>query len=139
VDCGGPCGKCQDLKACKVHEDCASNACYDGICEPPSCDDDRKNGYESDVDCGGDPPCARCWGSESCNFDDDCARDADPDLSVPACQDGFCLPACCGDDCEDECEECLPSCPAGQLGTSCDETAPEPCNYPLLCIDDGCY
>jgi len=43
---------------CDLDHECVSGVCADHACQPPTCDDGVHNGYESDIDCGGD--CAAC-------------------------------------------------------------------------------
>ncbi|MDY0063074.1 MAG: hypothetical protein RBU45_24925 [Myxococcota bacterium] len=67
-DCGGPClpaKKCADLLGCQTGADCQSGVCTEFICLVPSCDDEVKNGSETDIDCGG--PCAPCGDGEGCS------------------------------------------------------------------------
>lgn len=46
-------------QTCKLHADCASGWCKDGVCGPKaSCTDGVQNATETGVDCGG--PCAAC-------------------------------------------------------------------------------
>ena len=49
-------------------------ACFDGKFAFPTCSDGLKNGYESDVDCGGEPGlgCARCAEGQACEYGYDC-------------------------------------------------------------------
>ncbi len=107
VDCGGVCAKCAKDKACNSDDDCASakcteHKCVDKACEKPedcgdpakwscdagacnklpACDDNEKNGTESDIDCGGS--CAnKCLGTQSCNGNEDCKYNN--------CVDGKCV------------------------------------------------
>lgn len=85
VDCGGtmpdgagnPAVKCNSTKMCKVAGDCDSGFCTAGVCEPRKAG--RKDGDETDVDCGGgiDPdlgvPAARCEDAQTCGVGGDCA------------------------------------------------------------------
>jgi hypothetical protein len=77
VDCGGgACARCSDGKHCDYDADCASSLCHmsDHLCGAPTCTDKRKDGDETDVDCGGScPPCAA---SAECRVDADCASRA---------------------------------------------------------------
>lgn len=62
VDCGypwGPLHLCKDGDGCRFGEDCLNSVCYFGKCLAPTCTDDRQNGTEVGIDCGGDicPPC----------------------------------------------------------------------------------
>ena len=82
VDCGGLCAFCDDGKRCVTGSDCKSLNCVGGICQAlPTCTDGRKNGVESDVDCGG-PACPRCVSSKRCVVGTDC--------SSGVCTDGLC-------------------------------------------------
>lgn len=67
-DCGAPgdedgngLADCED-SSCGALAQCAS---------PPTCTDQRKNGDELDVDCGGS--CPACGPGKACNLDRDCA------------------------------------------------------------------
>ena len=101
TDCGGKCAKCANGKTCHLHTDCDSSFCdfeADGIgvcaefvcheddecggdsnpgdwhCvnqECVKCDDGKKNGYETDTDCGG-PHCGACDIGQSCKEPSDC-------------------------------------------------------------------
>ncbi len=76
VDCGGPGAKvCADGLKCLVGADCASDVCTDtgaGLrCQPPSYEDGRRNGTETDIDCGGDPA-HRCGTGKGCAVAGDC-------------------------------------------------------------------
>jgi hypothetical protein len=85
IDCGGtladslgnPAVKCVSTKACKVGGDCDSGFCTGLVCEPRKAG--RKDGDESDVDCGGgvDPDLGvaapRCDDARACGGDTDCA------------------------------------------------------------------
>ncbi|MDB4941831.1 MAG: Tryptophan synthase alpha chain [Labilithrix sp.] len=79
VDCGGEGAKsCADTKMCLVDADCTSTVCKDtgdgtGLrCQVPSPTDNKKNGVETDVDCGGagNPTCAS---GKTCVVGGDCA------------------------------------------------------------------
>ncbi|MCB9786318.1 MAG: hypothetical protein H6744_06435 [Deltaproteobacteria bacterium] len=87
-DCGGACGGCATGQFCSGHGDCLSATCIFGVCEKPACDDDLKNGQESDVDCGG-KQCAPCPLGDACGDAQDCASGA--------CEGGTCCtPNACG-------------------------------------------
>ncbi len=78
------CGKV--CRQCCTGADCPSGACRKGRCLPASCADGRRNGDETDVDCGGScPPCAD---GKVCAGNGDCAGGH--------CCGGTCR-ACCGD------------------------------------------
>ena len=88
VDGGGP--QCNALGQhcplgadCRTDNDCDSGNCYDGTCI--SCNDDEKNGDETDTDCGG-ARCAECSDGAACLLLSDCinracyvASDTNPD------------------------------------------------------------
>ncbi len=101
TDCGGKCAKCANGKTCNLHTDCDSSfcdfeadgigVCADFVCEEDNecggdsnpgdwhcvnkecvkCDDGKKNGYETDTDCGG-PHCGACDIGQSCKEPSDC-------------------------------------------------------------------
>jgi formylglycine-generating enzyme required for sulfatase activity len=77
VDCGGTiCPRCQDGKHCVNDGDCAGGSCQDidgqRICRTPTCNDGKRNGDETDVDCGG-KTCPRCTIGKHCTQATDCA------------------------------------------------------------------
>lgn len=72
VDCGGPCLACNAGSECLSNQDCSSGFCSDDLeCEVSSCTDNRQNGYETDVDCGG-LECPSCGTEAECSVDNDC-------------------------------------------------------------------
>lgn len=93
VDCGGPlCPACDVGKTCNNSHDCDSRQCVGNKCqEKPctevgcsddawcnastgkceSCNDNTKNGTETDVDCGGSR-CGGCEKGKTCSTNDDC-------------------------------------------------------------------
>jgi hypothetical protein len=77
VDCGGPdAPRCADGLKCGVDADCKSDVCKDTngtrLCQIPSATDGKKNGTETDVDCGGagNPTCKA---GKTCAVGGDCA------------------------------------------------------------------
>ena len=81
---GGTCngaGACQACTsncavgvACTRDTNCASNAC-DGInlvCDANQCADNRKDGAETDIDCGGGGACSACAVGKNCQVNTDC-------------------------------------------------------------------
>lgn len=79
VDCGGPgAPRCADTLGCLVDGDCTSDVCADlgggKKCQAPSPTDGKKNGTETDVDCGGlgNPKCAT---GKTCALHADCTSD----------------------------------------------------------------
>lgn len=75
IDCGGStCAKCGLGLKCKADTDCGSDAC-DAIsltCIGNQCADNRKDGVETDIDCGGPNSCSRCSVGKQCFVDGDC-------------------------------------------------------------------
>jgi hypothetical protein len=57
--------------ACEDDDDCDDRVCDDDVCAAPSCDDETRNGDETDVDCGGE--CGECERGAACEHDEDCA------------------------------------------------------------------
>jgi len=88
TDCGGSCPiACAVGKACSAPADCQSGLCTAGKCAPPAgptCADGKKNGAETDVDCGGDCPDG-CAVGKKCGGDGDCTSGV--------CTAGACAPA----------------------------------------------
>lgn len=85
--------------------------CERGAC--PTCDDSRKNGNESDADCGGDV-CSACTDGQSCNVNADCVSGN--------CDSGTCGPASCEDGEKNGTEssaDCGGSCDACANGQAC--------------------
>ncbi len=97
VDCGGSdCGSCADGLACVIGADCNSGVCTALICAAPACDDNVKNGTETDDDCGGPGQCDRCGVGQICVAASDCesvvclAPENNPvgACQAPTCKDG---------------------------------------------------
>ncbi len=70
--------------ACSTGADCVSDSCITGVCRSASSSDGRKNGDETDVDCGGLAASA-CALGRACSADHDC-RTRNCDEGV--CQSG---------------------------------------------------
>jgi len=71
IDCGGSCHDCQAGAACTSVNDCATIACVQGRCGPPSCTDNVLDGLETSVDCGGGD-CPGCPTGKRCFIYSDC-------------------------------------------------------------------
>jgi hypothetical protein len=74
VDCGGAtCNKCGNGKDCLISGDCTSTFCSatGKKCVATQCQDQTKNGTETDVDCGG-ATCNKCGNGLACLGDADC-------------------------------------------------------------------
>ena len=85
---GTPCsaGQCDadgTCVECLSGADCPSQVCKAGVCAAAACDDQLKNGSESDVDCGGS--CPGCANGKTCGAPSDCAS--------KTCMGGLCAPA----------------------------------------------
>jgi len=63
-------GNCEIGKPCIDHSQCSSLFCSNKKCVQATCNDDMKNGKESDKDCGGS--CIKCGDDKNCNEDSDC-------------------------------------------------------------------
>jgi hypothetical protein len=76
VDCGGgQCPQCAIGKKCLGDTDCVSPSACDAnslTCVGNQCADHRKDGNETDVDCGGTDACARCPTGKACMVNSDC-------------------------------------------------------------------
>lgn len=80
------------------------------------CSDGKRNGTETDVDCGGE--CEPCAEGKSCKAGGDCAGGQ--------CNDRVCAPAHCGDgkaSGDESDEDCGGSCALCALGMSCETSA----------------
>ena len=91
VDCGGAvCGRCGLGKECLSHADCQSRLCspFLGVCLPASCRNNKMDGNETAVDCGGDT-CGPCPDGAGC------VRDADCQSKRCGEEDAVCLPEAC--------------------------------------------
>jgi hypothetical protein len=74
IDCGGTiCHPCALGQGCSIDSDCVSNACdyLSRTCVADPCADHRRDGSESDIDCGG-TTCAGCALNHFCNSTSDC-------------------------------------------------------------------
>ena len=78
VDCGGDAcfDRCVAGLRCGGDGDCVAGTICSagGRCIEPGCFDGRRNGAETDVDCGG--PCTRCAATQRCESTSDCRRNA---------------------------------------------------------------
>ena len=88
LNCGGDCAKCQNGEACREDGDCAGGMCIDLFCQSANCNNDERDGDESDEDCGGG--CRPCDTGQTCNDNDDC-------LSDVCTSEGTCAEATCSD------------------------------------------
>jgi hypothetical protein len=120
-------GACKDVNvdplncgACGTACDANTQKCSGGACVdlPPNCADGKKNGGESDIDCGG--LCKACGDGKACNDAKDCASgkcDAGVCVAAPPCPPGLTL---CGGLCKDatvdpaHCGGCGKACGPGE-------------------------
>jgi len=79
VDCGGGCKDCEVGKFCNKDSDCKTDNCdaSTGKCTDVSdtCENNKFDSDETDIDCGGD--CPGCGVGESCVSDSDCTPAAE--------------------------------------------------------------
>lgn len=118
--CDGTNGVCRE---CLVSNDCASGqvcamfACVTAPCsdcDVPTCSDKRKNGDETDIDCGGS--CDKCPAYSPCLVDQDCASDACHPIML-RCESPSCIDQTRDDDESDV--DCGGSCIACYIGKHC--------------------
>lgn len=84
-DGGAHCNAAGDCVECTQGSHCASLICgAGGVCQAPACDDNVRNGSETDVDCGGSCG-ATCDNAQQCSVTADCA--------TATCQGGYCIGA----------------------------------------------
>lgn len=74
VDCGGTvCAACADGRSCMAGSDCSSTFCAvtSHVCVASRCENQMRDGSETDVDCGGS--CHGCAVNMHCSVASDCA------------------------------------------------------------------
>lgn len=76
---------CDELEG--EREVCENTECIGDRCADPNCSDERQNGDETDIDCGGS--CSGCTSGEACLRDRDCESQR--------CSGGVCAEASCTD------------------------------------------
>ena len=117
---GAPCpagvcdagGACVD---CLADTDCPQGqVCLEATCAAPSCMDGKKNGGETDLDCGG-PQCPKCDPGDACQQASDCG--------TGVCTGDVCQSASCTDVVKNGGETDVdcggPACPKCQDGDAC--------------------
>jgi hypothetical protein len=92
IDCGGTIAQttpCPNGETCETSEDC-EGGCRHGMCGYPGPDDEKKNGKETDVDCGG-PVAPPCEAGAACATHSDCADlyCVENQCEVPTTTDGI--------------------------------------------------
>lgn len=101
------CGDCGNV--CNPDEVCSNGKCVSGNNNNrATCTDGKKNGRETDIDCGG-PTCPPCADSKTCKKGTDCSSRV---CSVghcrgPSCDDGVMNGGETGVDCGGPCSPCL--------------------------------
>lgn len=106
---------------CVVDDDCPEHVCESGSCRPARCDDGRRNGTETDVDCGGS--CTPCGAGSVCRADADCSENA--------CQEG----RCCGGTLVD-CTRCARRLAGANKCALSGDAGPD-CDAFLQCLSDN--
>jgi hypothetical protein len=143
VDCGGgTCSACPTGKGCKANSDCTSSACdlVKDLCVGSTCSDERKDGTETDTDCGGGT-CPACATGLKCMVDADCTTNACDAVSL------LCVASQCADHRKDGIETdtdcgggiCPTACALGklcQLDTDCMSAACDALS--TTCINNQC-
>jgi hypothetical protein len=153
IDCGGSTcsARCAANQTCRADGDCASGlSCSASVCASPSCTDQRQNGDETAVDCGGS--CPACAPGAACARAADCTSlsCANGVCAAPSCSDGIVNQGESAVDCGGTCGLCAPGlactaaaqcatnlcaaagCPAG-VARCCQ---PDPCPGPVVCDPD---
>jgi hypothetical protein len=130
VDCGGgACPPCAVGQKCKVGADCTSSAC-DALtltCVADPCDDQVRDGTETDVDCGGGI-CPSCTLGKSCKVDSDCTTNACDALTLT------CVANQCNDQVQDGSETDI-DCGGGTCAPCANG---KKCNLGADCVTDTC-
>lgn len=95
IDCGRNCtSPCAAGQQCETSDDCSVDLlCTEdtNLCAIPSCDDQLRNGLESDIDCGGFD-CPACPSNASCSAASDCESGvcgSDALCGIASCEDGI--------------------------------------------------
>ena len=109
---GGPSGN-EPGEPCTSDAQCRSGVCEKEKCAEPTCEDETRNGGESDIDCGTET-CGLCENGDRCVENDNCESGT--------CNGGRCTEASCsdgienGDETDKDCGglKCMKRCPAGK-------------------------
>jgi hypothetical protein len=123
--------ECRTGDACLDDTDCTSQVCGEAgctagtelCCQAPACDDGKRNGAETAIDCGGS--CTGCAPGVLCKVDADCQSGA--------CEEG----RCCGGSTVD-CTRCARRLVIDlSCATTSDPVATEDCDRFLDCLADN--
>ncbi len=88
-DGSGQCVPCLSAMDCPVGRACSMHQCIATCSSCGTCADQKRDGDETDIDCGGS--CTPCADAKQCNIDQDCTSDDCDPLTF------ICLPASCID------------------------------------------
>ena len=143
VDCGGgACTACLVGKGCVTNTDCSSTACDSTSlsCVSNQCADHRKDGLETDIDCGGGT-CATCATGLKCNLDGDCTTSACDAVSLT------CVGSQCNDHQQDGAEtdtDCgggtCTTCATGKKCSVNSDCATNACDFVSgVCVASHCF
>lgn len=123
--------------ACLTQSDCATGECIDHACVPNACSNGKRDGTETDLDCGGF--CEQCGVGQSCKIDQDCGSDSCEQVKQ------VCLPATCIDQKltsgETDVDCGGPDCSPCYLGKHCEQNSDcvtNQCNAQKLCEGEPC-
>ena len=127
----GECVECVDAG------DCASGVCdpKTSLCVAASCKDGKKNGTETDIDCGGGA-CSPCALGKVCSLGSDCAGGK--------CTGGKCAPTCTdglldGDETDVDCGgSCAAKCDFGQTCDAAGDCSTGACTLAACACQPGC-
>jgi hypothetical protein len=143
VDCGGGIcsSKCATGLKCQFNGDCVTNACdaVALVCDASQCNDQKKDGVETDIDCGGGT-CPICLAGRGCTLDSDCTSHACNNIT------GKCAISACTDQKKDSAEtdvDCgggtCPTCALGQKCQADSDCLSNACDaITLTCVSNQC-
>ena len=140
VDCGGSCEDACTANDCESDADCNKGyICKNEVCTKKpgsaSCADGKKNGDETDVDCGGS--CGGCAENMQCGTNSDCKSDNCADgvckAKVDLCADGVLS----GDESDVDCGGSCALCSDGKACNSGDDCASNMCDGVCISCTDG--
>jgi hypothetical protein len=120
--------------ACNADQDCTTGHCETHTCVDANCLDKKKDGTETDVDCGG--ACAPCADAKMCTLATDCVHGV--------CNAGLCAAPSCTDGTKNGVEtdvdcggDVCPPCAGGKACLATIDCATGTCSN-NVCIGGGC-
>ncbi len=139
VDCSGACPKCADGRSCAGDADCVSQVCsVNNLCVRNACFNGRRDGDESDIDCG-----FSC--GTSCGAGGGCGRDRDCNPGFCNLVEGRCVDDPCFNGRQDFTETsidcggaCATKCPLSFPCVVGDDCTTGVCNIDNQCVADRC-